>query len=95
MNVKQGDLAIMIRSKMYPEHVGLIVTVDKFIGGVDALWGCSTSKPIRLRDMFTGIWGQGFRLAIPDANLKPVSGLPDTDDVDESTPIVVKEEETA
>lgn len=94
MNVKQGDMAIVIKSRMYPETLGLIVEVTKFLGEDDNLWGCVTQRPVRIKDKFTGEWGKTHRLAIPDAHLRPISGLPDEDDIDESKPVDHKEELT-
>lgn len=79
MNVKVGDLAIMIKSARYPQHIGMIVEVVKFLGESDNLWGCHTSKPLMTRDKFTGEMGGSHKFAIPDANLRPVSGLDDPD----------------
>lgn len=87
MNVKPGDLAIMIKSVSQPELVGLIVNVVEFLDQGNNRWGCTVARPVTIRDVFTGLRGSTCRLSIPDAHLRPVSGLPDNDSDDTDTPI--------
>lgn len=87
MNVKPGDLAIVIKSDHHPQLIGLIVEVVKFLGEGRNRWGCVVKKPVKIRDLFTGEVGGTFRLSIPDAHLLPVSGLPDDEDVGIDQPI--------
>lgn len=79
MNVKQGDLAILTNS-MVPENIGRIVRVLEFVGAEVPGW-CLNRSDYWAVEMAGGkaldhigrlsTWGY-----VPDAWLKPVSGLP-------------------
>lgn len=89
MNVKPGDLAIVVRT-ISGKHIGAIVTVEKsipeftFPDGVNygPLWEVRWSRKF---EFFGG--GFGHLAWVPDAWLRPVSGLPDTEHTDEREPI--------
>lgn len=85
MNCKPGDLAIMIRT-LLPENIGKIVEVLEPLGddaGLGFRWKvkilspCRTMSVIDFQSISYGMTTGG----VPDAWLRPVSGLPITDDV--------------
>jgi len=79
VNCKQGDMAEII-SCMYPQNVGVIVTVKKFVGqieGFDDIWDCLPAWPMVTHDAGTGrqvmLWEPSDGLVyIRDANLRPI-----------------------
>ncbi len=87
LNVKAGNLAIQIKSVAGNE--GIIVEVVKFLGdgiqyingqpwgyyGAENLWHIRNTRPVKSRLGKMVIDG-----AVPDAWLRPVSGLPDVDE---------------
>ncbi len=87
LNVKAGNLAIQIKSVAGNE--GIIVEVVKFLGdgiqyingqpwgyyGAENLWYIRNTRPVKSRLGKMVIDG-----AVPDAWLRPVSGLPDVDE---------------
>lgn len=87
MNVKPGDLAIVISG----DAAGIVCEVmHQFFGGVymglawakhDAMWMC------RFPRSFSTPQGYSCFIAVRDCNLRPVSGLPDTEHTDEREPI--------
>lgn len=88
MNCKPGDLAIIIRAPFVPENVGRIVKVLKFVGVDD---GGERSDWWRVESGGLPIKGRGgvFVLngIVPDAYMRPVSGIPDTEEADAKQPI--------
>jgi hypothetical protein len=96
MNVKENDLAILIVAKFFPENIGRIVKVLKFIGGEQNKWLVEAQRPMRLMiEHNEGIPQEiSFHLChAPDSHLRPISGLLDDDSVD-TTSIISKEVET-
>jgi hypothetical protein len=87
MNCKPGDLAVLIRSAI-PENVGIIVEVVEWMGHV---WSNDSITNWRVRPVGgprqTTIGSLQQEGAAPDEWLRPVSGLPDTEDTDEREPI--------
>lgn len=92
MNVKPGDLAIVVKSTCGNE--GKIVFVESYIGRHkfwnghrENVWLCRFSGPRRHRlsdlEMDVVLITDSEPSRIPDAWLRPVSGLPDTSDVDD------------
>ena len=86
MNVKPGDLAIIVRSE-FAEDIGTICEVmylcDPF-EWVDAEipeWTCKSYRIGRVVDSDTGELRLALDFDIPDAWLRPVSGLPIDEDV--------------
>jgi len=78
MNVKQGDLAIIIKSLAGNE--GRIVSVVKFLGAGQGLYGFpGVPSPVWIVTSISPIRNIGGWLApsgvVPDAWLRPVSGL--------------------
>jgi hypothetical protein len=93
MNVKQGDLAICIKCRCI-ENVGSIVLVAEAVPSKPLddgpMWLVETPRATYGIDLSTGISypvPAGAKVRMPDAWLRPVSGLPDTDEVDTSQPI--------
>lgn len=89
MNVKAGDLAIVTGG--FPRYIGIIVTVDRFIGevvGMANCWQITAPQPVERISLRTGRVTHGRRAMIPDAWLRPVSGLPDTDTTLTEQPIL-------
>lgn len=74
MNVKQGDIAILIKSKN-PENLGKILEVCEFFGSTG---------------IYENLWrvkGQTKGSYAPDAWLRPVTGLDDDESTDTITDI--------
>ena len=86
MNCKPGDLAIIVRDP-FPENIGRIVEVKRPAEVVlDApAWFCvARGTPLRIVNIdFPYDSYLGDRGDVYDVDLKPVSGLPITDDVTE------------
>jgi hypothetical protein len=85
MNVKQGDLAIIIKSLAGNE--GRIVSVVEFLGTDQGFCGFpAVPSPLWMVDSFLPIRNVGGWLApsgvVPDAWLRPVSGLPEVEIAD-------------
>lgn len=103
MNVKKGDLAIIIKS--FAGNEGKIVEVVEFLGSDpkfkgmqfgDGLGSCwlvrSDKQTLNIGASFPKLHmdeqvGVTSELPIPDAWLRPVSGLPDRDDITTDQPI--------
>ncbi|MEB2554073.1 hypothetical protein [Burkholderia cenocepacia] len=82
MNCKPGDLAIIIFDEE-EENLGLIVEVigpARFLTSDDWMI-VSTGRPMKCIDFETGSRFHAQDGDISDAYLRPVSGLPITDDV--------------
>lgn len=83
MNVKPGDLAIIIgcANKKYDDTIGRIVSiVEKSLKYQDSwIIEFSGDRPKSLRS--------DSQVSAPDYRLRPVSGLPDTEHTDEREPI--------
>lgn len=83
MNCKLGDLAIVIRAPKAPENVGRIVKVAAEFGEHKGYfcWTVTSDSPMTVFvNRVPTLKTEG---AIPDAWLRPVSGLPVTDDVED------------
>jgi len=102
MNVKQGDLAILIKSTR-PENVGKICEVLEFAGHWENLgpsWVVEFTSPITrgtVTHLDTGLeieidLNQTKVLAADDW-LRPISGLDDSDDTNETLNKPITEEE--
>jgi hypothetical protein len=85
MNVKPGDLAVVI-SNPFVENVGAVISIRSlYAHSPDAMWLCDvTGRPL------VGLNAKGVRgmtnlagneIVMPDKYLRPVSGLP----LDETT----------
>ncbi|MBR8147051.1 hypothetical protein [Burkholderia vietnamiensis] len=87
MNCKPGDLAIIVKA-MCPENVGRIVVVlpQSEMGVFGLEWNTQGRGPVMKQSRLTGLI-VGSEIAndgwVPDAWLRPVSGLPITDDVED------------
>jgi hypothetical protein len=89
MNVKAGDLAIVIRAHQVIEAIGMICEVRSFYGpfsfdsfGVQPAWIIKLPRKVR------AVSGNMAEIVLcPDCCLRPVSGLPDTEDTDTKEPI--------
>lgn len=80
MNVKPADLAYIVRSRN-AENLGATVEVIEF-HGVDeegVIWTCNAARPL----LMTNGRRMADRIQIPDARLRPISGVPMTDEVNE------------
>ena len=86
MNCKPGDLAYIVAGLVDPSpNIGKVVEVIGLYGIDSALglmWRCRATSPIltRRRD---GRITADLKFASPDAWLRPISGVPVTDDVTE------------
>lgn len=80
MNVKQGDIAIVIQSYA-GKYVGIIVAVESYYGSqaYGPTWLVTTDRTVRLSNGQKAKPGTPF--PCPDAWLRPVSGLPGEYDV--------------
>lgn len=101
MNVKPGDLAIVIYAPHTPELIGRIVRVDRQavdgeqFGGIRfgswgfASWVCSADRPLPWRT--TTIFGLVHfpKRPIADFMLRPISGLPLEEETDTRIPEAV------
>ncbi|MBU9604438.1 hypothetical protein [Burkholderia multivorans] len=83
MNCKIGDLAIVIRAPGAPENIGRIVKVVGILGEVRGYfcWDVACDSPVAV--FSSGVKSMKTHGGIPDAWLRPVSGLPITDDVED------------
>ena len=92
MNCKPGDLAIIVRSE-FSEDIGTICEVLyqcdplEWVDPEIPEWTCKSERISRVMDSDTGEIRLAIDFDIPDAWLRPVSGLP----IDEE----VKDEVTA
>jgi hypothetical protein len=105
-NVKAGDLAIVTRTCHTPEALGRLVVVirpavsgEVFEGKVRFIpaknephWVCRcvAERPIQWR-LSTGKLFEVSEAVFLGKNLRPVSGLPDTEDTDTEQPIKDRE----
>ncbi|MBU9203103.1 hypothetical protein KTD31_17240 [Burkholderia multivorans] len=83
MNCKPGDLAIIVQD-VCPQNVGIIVEIESAYGeylDFGFCWNVRASRPIAMMDASVGWIYQGSWGWHPDAWLRPVSGLPITDDI--------------
>lgn len=88
MNVKVGDLAIIIKSAL-SQNIGKIVTVIKYSGaevfGEIDLWLVEATGPMvgtmvhKDTGLVAGLDNTTSLAHVRDANLRPVSGLDDPD----------------
>lgn len=89
MNCKPGDLAYIVRvddgGNRYA--IGLIVEVMRAVSfdcradPDDPEWQCRSQTPVRARDMHTGLIVLTSEFDVKDSWLRPISGVPVTDDV--------------
>lgn len=86
MNCKPGDLAIVIRAPGAPENIGRVVKVIDALGEVRGYfcWNVASDSPVAVFN--NGVKSMKAQGGIPDAWLRPVSGLPITDDVEDEVP---------
>lgn len=94
MNVKQGDLAIIVKSMAGNE--GKVCKVLKFSGirgygdhggmadFVEQSWLCEFPRPIKFAHKG---WIPSAVANVPDAWLRPISGIPDEESTDTNHPI--------
>ena len=78
MNCKPGDLAIIIGAS-WPEtlpNIGRICTVVSASGDSEWSWLCKGDRPF-----MDGTGAITEVLMVRDADLRPISGLPITDDI--------------
>lgn len=83
MNVKAGQMAYIAKSPDYPQHVGKIVEVRAYNGrdhDGDDIWACVSREPL-LASKYGPIPSLDRDVAsrnvdIPDAWLRPISGVP-------------------
>lgn len=92
MNVKEGDLAIQIKSAAGNE--GRIVTVGKFLGNhkfyngpYENCWFVKFQSLANTRSRLGLTENATDSGIIPDSWLKPISGLPEGVDVDVEVPV--------
>lgn len=95
MNVKKGDLAIVTRS-YFQENLGAIVSVigpaDPYEDDPAFYWACVGGRPLAFEwEGGNGIGGYDVCVDIADADLRPISGLPDEDTTDTERPIKIEE----
>jgi hypothetical protein len=93
MNCKPGDLAYVIRAEATPEMVGIVVTVLRMaidgekVGGRkfsvrEPSWVVEANSLIPSRG-YDGILRYLKQRVICDRNMRPISGVPVTDEVTE------------
>jgi hypothetical protein len=102
MNCKPGDLAVVIGGESTPEMIGHIVLVERpatngeMLDGHMVRWDEGDTEPSWIVSATsdrgiptrTNLALRFFRQrAIADRLLRPISGLPDTEDTDEREPI--------
>jgi len=85
MNVRKGDLAIIIKA-LLPENIGKIVEVFEPLGddcGLGFRWRVKSAKPCRTLSVvdFKTIYRDQDDIAVPDAWMRSITGLPITDDI--------------
>ncbi|RQV56110.1 hypothetical protein [Burkholderia cenocepacia] len=91
MNVKPGDLAIVIRvdGEENRDAIGLIVEVmcaahaSDWTDADQPEWQCRARAPFRARDMRSGAIVLSSEFDVKDSWLRPISGVPVTDDVED------------
>lgn len=88
MNCKPGDLAVLVRSRVWPESVGKIVRCVRFDPDRNGLPAWRVDKPVGKTKLFEGRNRPGDW--IYDANLRPIR---DNDEEDEMLRIVGKPQE--
>lgn len=77
MNVKPGDMAIVIRGNSAGKICKVIRVSDNFVEN----WLCEFPRKVKTT---VGFW----KLTnVPDTWLRPISGIPDTKHTDEREPI--------
>lgn len=83
MNVKQGDLAVVIRCRDYPQAIGRVVDVVSPHKNIPDAWVIrfKGSTPEGIDCMKDGVVG------VMDHCLKPVSGLPMEEEHQEELPV--------
>lgn len=82
MNVKPDDLAIVIKSP-HGVAIGSIVKVMFLSLWGPTYWVCEFQRPVERLD-----GSIGNMASCDDAWLRPISGIPDTEDADTEQPIV-------
>lgn len=88
MNVKPGDLAIIVDSA-YEENLGKIVQVIRASAKYDKSWECEAFSFILgtlLPSRRSAMHPPGARFISCDSSLRPISGLPLGDSADDSIP---------
>lgn len=102
MNVKPGDLAIVVSARTTPEMVGRIVKVERAVfdgeiindrrrlrvtsGGPSWLCSAPAAHPLPQRDLCNNLFWARER-AIADRLLRPISGLPMDEPTETEKPI--------
>ncbi len=81
MNCKPGDLAYVTGSGL-PEQNGMVVKVEEVGRNGPSWWVVSFRGVVQTRNGGLAVG----RAQVPDANLRPISGVPVTDDVDIEVP---------
>lgn len=100
MNVKRGDLVIVVKCAEVPENIGIICRVNRFVGYdedyqgvIYQAWEASTEgRSFKFLD-----GDECDECLIEDSSLRPVSGIPDTESTDEhlTKPVTQPEKEIA
>ncbi|WP_205168904.1 hypothetical protein [Burkholderia sp. LMG 13014] len=85
MNCKPRDLAYVVRSD-FDENLGAVVEVigNGFMDRGDWTWECESKRVIRCydcRNRSSALVPPGTPFTVPDAWLRPISGVPMTEDV--------------
>ncbi|KVO11742.1 hypothetical protein [Burkholderia ubonensis] len=85
MNCKQGDLAIIVHQSDAAPNLGRIVEVMEWRGeyglGKWPCWLVKAPRPMNVFDPLTRLPSQSVLGVIPDAWLRPVSGIPTADEI--------------
>ncbi|KVE11182.1 hypothetical protein WI92_00655 [Burkholderia vietnamiensis] len=84
MNCKPGDLAYLTASD-FPENVGRVVEVtnDGYAGVGGWVWAVVSTVPLKGWILDTWQVSVSRNLAVPDHDLRPINGVPVTDDVED------------
>ena len=83
MNCKPGDLAYVVHGR----QAGAVVSVEKTslpLEDVSPCWTCTSTSPLHTVHRKTRERRINTRFRVPDSWLRPISGIPVTDDVTEN-----------
>jgi hypothetical protein len=82
MNCKPGDLAYIVRADGVPQAIGAVVEVVQKGRDVESMpaWHVQVSERYTVSDKRTGKAAYRNRVNIPDAWLRPISGVPVEDE---------------
>lgn len=94
MNCKQGDLAIIIgvRDPKFNDNLGKIVRCERFFGDTQfgPMWYIiAEGSPLHIFNVVTKEHGFSKDSIHTDANLRPLKGEHNTDDIEKECPTTI------